>query len=318
MYVDDIVVKTKVGATLIDDLRETFASLNKYRIKLNPKKCVFGVLSGQLLGYLVSARGIEANPDKIKAILAMKEPTNVRGVLQLAGRVAALSRFVGRMGEKALPFYQQLKKSEKFEWTPEASKAFADLKHTLANPPVLTAPHEHEPMFLYIAATKQVVSTVLVVERAEEGKAHGVQRPVYYLSEVLTPTKQRYPHYQKLAYGVYMTAKKLKHYFQEHPIVVVSEAPLSDILNNSDATGRSPYGESCWVRTISPTRSAKQSNRKLSLTSSTSGWKSKLQVLQICRVRGPCTSTGPRDMAEPRQELFSSLPEETRCDTSSR
>lgn len=168
----------------------------------------------------------------------MQEPTNVRGVQQLAGRVAALSRFIGRMGEKALPFYQLLKKSDKFEWTPEGRKAFTDLKHTLLNPPVLVAPREHEPMLLYIAATKQVVSTALVVERAEEGKAHGVQRPVYYLSEVLTPTKQRYPHYQKLAYGVYMTAKKLKHYFEEHPIVVVSEAPLSDILNNSDATGR--------------------------------------------------------------------------------
>jgi diketogulonate reductase-like aldo/keto reductase len=64
-----------------------------------------------------------------------------------------------------------------------------------------------------------------------------VQRPVYYLSEVLSVTKQRYPHYQKLAYGVFMTARKLRHYFQEHPIMVVSEAPLSDILNNPEATG---------------------------------------------------------------------------------
>jgi ribonuclease HI len=93
-------------------------------------------------------------------------------------------------------------------------------------------------MLLYIAATNQVVSSVLVVERAEEGKEHGVQRPVYYLSEVLSPTKQRYPHYQKLAYAIYMTGKKLPHYFECHSIIVVASNPVSSILNNPDATGR--------------------------------------------------------------------------------
>jgi hypothetical protein len=92
-------------------------------------------------------------------------------------------------------------------------------------------------MLLYIAATNQVVSWVLVVERAEDGKEHGVQRPVYYLSEVLSSTKQRYPHYQKLAYAIYMTGKKLPHYFECHSIIVVALNPVSSILNNPDATG---------------------------------------------------------------------------------
>jgi hypothetical protein len=102
---------------------------------------------------------------------------------------------------------------------------------------VLVAPNEKDQILLYIAATTQVASTVLVVEHAEEGKIHGVQLPVYYLSEVLSTTKQRYPHHQKLVYGVFLTIRKLWHYFQEHPIVVVSEAPLSNILN-SEAIGR--------------------------------------------------------------------------------
>jgi hypothetical protein len=76
----------------------------------------------------------------------------------------------------------------------------------LSTPPVLVAPNEKELLLLYITATHQVVSTVLVVERIEEGKAHGVQRPVYFLSEVLSPTKQRYPYYQKLAYSVFIIA----------------------------------------------------------------------------------------------------------------
>ena len=207
VYVDDIVIKTKEARTLIDDLRETFDNLDRYRIKLNPEKCAFGVPSGQLLGYFISQRGIEANPKKIKAIMTMEKPKNLKGVQQLAGRVAALSRFISRMGEKALPFYQLLRKADKFEWTPEANDAFESLKRLLSTSPVLVTPKEREPLLLYIAATHQVVSTVLVVERPEEGKTHGVQRPIYYLSEVLTPTKQRYPHYQKLAYGVFMTAR---------------------------------------------------------------------------------------------------------------
>jgi hypothetical protein len=91
-----------------------------------------------------------------------------------------------------------------------------------------------------------VVNTVLVVEQSEEGKAHGVQRPVYFLSEVQSPTKQRYPHYQKLAYNVFTTARKLRQYFVMHPIIVINEAPLSNILNNPEATDVSPCGESSY------------------------------------------------------------------------
>jgi hypothetical protein len=106
---------------------------------------------------------------------------------------------VARLGKKALPFYALMKKSDKkFDWTEEADQAFAHLKRVLSTPPVLVAPNEKEPLLLCIAATNQVVSMVLVVERGEEGKAHGFQRPVYFLNEVLSPSKQRYPHYKNL------------------------------------------------------------------------------------------------------------------------
>jgi ribonuclease HI len=98
----------------------------------------------------------------------------------------------------------------------------------LSTPPVLVAPKEKEPLLL---------STVLVVERSEEGKALGVQRPVYFISEVLSPTKQRYQQYQKLAYSAFTTSRKLRQYFVVHPLIVVNEAPLSNILNNPSATG---------------------------------------------------------------------------------
>jgi hypothetical protein len=226
VYIDDMVITTRKEESLISDLAETFDNLNRYKLKLNPTKCSFSVSAGQLLGFLVSARGIEANPEKIQAILTMGKPAKLHDVQKLAGRVAALSRFVTRLGEKALPIYALMKKSDdKFEWTEEADTAFAQLKNVLSTPPVLVAPNEKEPLLLYIAATHQVVSTVLVVKRSEEGKTHGVQRPVYFRSKVLSPTKQRYPHYQKLAYSIFTTARKLQQYFAVHPIIVVKRSP---------------------------------------------------------------------------------------------
>src|SRR4051812_31614462 len=118
--------------TLIDDLCETFDNLDRYKIKLNLKKCAFSVPFGQLLGYLISARGIEANTEKIKAILAMEKPKNINGIQQLARRIVALSRFVSQMGEQAMPFYQLLRKIERFKWTTEGQEAFKDLKRLLS------------------------------------------------------------------------------------------------------------------------------------------------------------------------------------------
>jgi hypothetical protein len=160
-------------------LKETFNNLDRYKLKLNPAKYSFGISAGQLLGFLVSAGGIEANLENIQALLTIGKPTKLHEVQQLTGCIAALSRFVTRPGEKALPFYALMKKSDKkFEWTEEADAAFAQLKIVLSTPPVLVTPEEKEPLLLYITATHQVVSTVLVVEQSEEGKAHGVQHPV--------------------------------------------------------------------------------------------------------------------------------------------
>ncbi|KAK1648021.1 hypothetical protein QYE76_065826 [Lolium multiflorum] len=237
-YVDDIAVMTRKGSDLISDLTETFENLRRYKMMLNPLKCVFGVPAGKLLGFIVSNRGIEVNPEKIKAILCIKRPTCLKDVQRLTGCVAAISRFVSRLGEKALPLYKLLKKTDKFVWDEAADAALQGLKEILTSPPILAAPGESEPMLLYLAATNRVISLVIVVERQEEGHEYGVQRPVYYISEVLTESKQRYPHFQKLAYGVFLGSRKLRHYFQEHPVTVVSKAPLSTILNNADATGR--------------------------------------------------------------------------------
>ena len=144
---------------------------------------------------MVSNRGIKANPEKIKAITSLAKPACINDVQRLAGRVAALSRFISRLGEKALPLYQMVKKTDTFVWSDVANAAFEDLKRQLAEPPVLAAPVDKEPLLLYVAANARAVSVAIVVARKEAGKEYPVQRPVYYISEVLIESKQRYPHW---------------------------------------------------------------------------------------------------------------------------
>jgi hypothetical protein len=162
-YVDDIVVKTRKADDLVNDMRVAFDCLRANWVKLNPEKCVFGVPRGMLLGYIVSQRGIEANTEKVAALERMGPIRDLKGVQKVLGCLAALSRFILRLGEKGLPLYRYLKKHERFSWTVEAREALDKLKATLAHAPILTPPQGGEPLYLYVAATTQVVSTVIVV-----------------------------------------------------------------------------------------------------------------------------------------------------------
>ncbi|KAL0444453.1 UNVERIFIED_CONTAM: hypothetical protein Slati_2168000 [Sesamum latifolium] len=134
VYVDDILVKSKKRQQHTEDLKECFDQLRKYGVKLNPQKCTFGVEGGKFLGYLVTQRGIEANPDKITAIRKMKEPQTIKEVQQLAGRIAALNRFISRAADRGLPFFKILQNTKNFLWTDECGRAFMELKSYLKNP----------------------------------------------------------------------------------------------------------------------------------------------------------------------------------------
>jgi hypothetical protein len=172
--VDDVVIKTRNPEDLIADCEETFNNLRKFRWKLNPTKCVFRVPSGKLLGFIVSNWRIEANPEKITAITDMEAPATIKDVQKLTGYMAALNRFISRLGERGLPFFKLLKRQDKFQWMEEAKRALQDLKQHLQSPPILTAPLSGENLLLYIAVTTHVISSAIIVERSEEGNAFGV------------------------------------------------------------------------------------------------------------------------------------------------
>src|ERR1041385_7702210 len=136
-------------------------------MKLNPAKCTFWVPAGKLLGYIVSERCIEANPEKINAIMALQKSASIKGVQRLTGCVAALSRFISRLGEKAIPLYRLLRKSVKFVWDDEADQAVESLKKQLSQAPIMAARKPKEPMLLYISSNNRAISVVVVVEHME-------------------------------------------------------------------------------------------------------------------------------------------------------
>ena len=143
-------------------------------MKLNPSKCVFGVVSGKFLGFMVSQKGIEANPEKVQAIINMASPRTVKEVQKLTDRIAALNRFISRATDKCLPFFKTLKQA--FAWTDECEEAFQDLKRYLSNPPLLSPLKEGENLYLYLAVSTTAVSAALI---REEAKKH---LPIYYVS----------------------------------------------------------------------------------------------------------------------------------------
>ena len=165
VYVDDMLVKSKEELAHLDDLKETFATFKQYQMKLNPNKCVFGVALGKFLGFMVSQRGIKANPKKVQAIINMASPRTVKEVQKLTRRIAALNRFVFRATDKCLLFFKTFKQA--FAWTDECEAAFQELKSYLSNPPLLSPSKEGENLHLYLAVSTTVVSAALI---QEEGK----------------------------------------------------------------------------------------------------------------------------------------------------
>ncbi|XP_059439799.1 uncharacterized protein LOC132172333 [Corylus avellana] len=230
VYVDDMLVKSTLATNHIQDLAEAFQALRLYGMKLNPAKCAFGVSSGKFLGFVVSRRGIEANPEKIKAVLDMQAPRSTKQLQQLTGRVAALNRFISRSTDKCLPFFKVLRKA--FVWDEECEEAFNQLKQYLGNPPLLSRASEGEVLYLYLVVSPTAVSSALVRED------QGTQKPVYFTSRALHGAEERYPRIEKLAFALITSAQRLRPYFQAHTVRVLTEYPLKKVMQKPDVSGR--------------------------------------------------------------------------------
>nr|KYP47968.1 Transposon Ty3-I Gag-Pol polyprotein [Cajanus cajan] len=231
IYVDDMVIKSASANNHLKDLMTVFDEVRRYHMRLNPTKCTFGVAGRKFLGFMLSKRGIEANPDKCQAIVNMRSPRNVKEVQRLAGRIASLARFLPYMAEKSRPIMTLLKKARKFQWTEECEASFQNLKAILTAPPLLTKPNPQLDMVIYISVSEKAISTALVQEQIE-------QMLVYFVSRVLQDAETRYQHLEKTVLALVHTARRLRHYFQSHRIVIRTDCPIVKVLRKPEQAGQ--------------------------------------------------------------------------------
>ncbi|GJZ14792.1 reverse transcriptase domain-containing protein [Tanacetum coccineum] len=235
VYVDDLVIKSHTEEEIIRDIAETFKTLQQINMKLNLKKCTFGMQEGMFLGYKVNADGLKVSPDKADAVLSLPSPGCLKDVQKLNWKLASLNRFLSKSAEKPLPFFKTLKKCTKkndFQWTQEAEVAFRQMKKLIADLPMLTAPKEREELIMYLTAAKEAISAVLMTER------EGEKMPVYFVSRALRGPEINYTPMEKLVLALLSVSMRLKRYFQAHTIVVIINQPIRQLLSNSEITER--------------------------------------------------------------------------------
>ena len=197
--IDDMIAKSKRVEDQAEHLRETFETLLANRMRLNPEDCVFGVIGGKFLGFVVDERGIEANPDKIQAILAIKSPRTVKEVQRLTGCIATLSCFMSKSADRCSTFFHVLKQTN-FKWDEEAEKTFIELKKFLAEVPKLVSPLPGEILYLYVSISDYSLSAVLVAER------HKQQYLIYYISHAFRSSESRYSPIEKSLFALLMAS----------------------------------------------------------------------------------------------------------------
>ncbi|KAM1319373.1 hypothetical protein ACFX2H_004380 [Malus domestica] len=222
VYVDDMIVKSKHVDQHITNLSETFTILKRYRMRLNPNKCAFGVGSSKFLGYMIRQQGIEANPEKIKAIFDMKEPVTSKDIQSLIGKVATLTSFISKATDRCASFFKALKESRKYiTWIDECAKAF---KNYMIKAPLLSKSEVGDTLIIYLSVSASVVSSVLI---RNDGN---VEQPVYYASKALQDAETQYSNIEKLALALVMSARKFRPYFQAYSIIVLTNHFVRQIL----------------------------------------------------------------------------------------
>ncbi|GJW08945.1 reverse transcriptase domain-containing protein [Tanacetum coccineum] len=195
VYVDDLVIKSRTEDEIGRDMEETFQTLREINMKLNPKKCTFGIEEGMFLGYKVSTRRLKVCPDKVDAILSLPSPKCLKD-------------------------------------TTKAEEAFKQMKQLIAELPMLVAPMEKEELIVYLAAAKETLSAVMMTER--EAK----QMPIYFVSRALRGPEVNYTSMEKLVLALVHASKRLKIYFQAHPIIVITDQPIQQVLSRPEVTRR--------------------------------------------------------------------------------
>ncbi|GJT17814.1 reverse transcriptase domain-containing protein [Tanacetum coccineum] len=208
-----MVIKSRSEDEIVKDIEETFKTLREINIKLNPKKCTFGVEEGM---FLVNTKGLKVCPDKVDAVLSLPSLECLKGVQKLNGKLASLNRFLTKSAEKSLPFFKTLKKCTKksdCHWTTEAEEAFKQMKQLIAKLPMLTTLMEKKELNIYLVAAKETVNAVLITERKAK------QMPIYFVSRALRGPEINYTS------------------TLDCPIIVITDQPIQQVLPRLKVAG---------------------------------------------------------------------------------
>ena len=228
VYVDDMIVKSRDRADHLAALQRFFERIRQFRLRLNPKKCTFGVTYGKLLGHIVSECGIEVDPEKIKAILDMPASRNEKEIRGFLGRLQYISRFIARLTDICEPIFRLLRKNQPTVWNDDCQRAFEKIKECLLSPLVLVPPIPGRPLLLYLSVSDIALGCMLA-QLNDSGK----ERAIYYLS------KCKYIMNECLYLALVWATRRLRHYVTEYSILLVSRLdPLRYLFDRPVLTGR--------------------------------------------------------------------------------
>ncbi|XP_039029195.1 LOW QUALITY PROTEIN: uncharacterized protein LOC120163293 [Hibiscus syriacus] len=235
VYVDDMIAKSRTEEEHIQNLRKLFQRLRRYQLKLNPAKCIFGVTSGKLLGFVVSKKGIEIDPDKVKAIQDLPPPNTKKEVRGFLGRLNYISRFISQLTDKCDPVFKLLRKNNPEVWNEECQETLDIIKKYLSNPPILVSPIPDRPLILYLTVFENSMGCVL----GQHDKSGRKEKAIYYLSKKFTDCEVRYPPIQKLCCALVWTTRRLRQYMLYHTTWLISKLdPLKFLMESPALTGR--------------------------------------------------------------------------------
>jgi ribonuclease HI len=225
IYIDDVVVKSASVEGHLDDLRQVLERTRKFGLRMNPKKCTFGVTAGQFLGFLVHERGIEIGLKSQEAVRTMVPPTNKKELQQLIGKINFVRRFISNLSGRIEPFMElvKIKTNEEFRWGAEQQRAFEEIKDYLSRPPVLVPPQQDRPFYIYLSVGDTSIASVVV--QLYDGK----ERVVFYLSRRMLDAETRYSDMEKLCLCLFFTCTKLRHILLSAEVVIICK---SDVIKH--------------------------------------------------------------------------------------
>ena len=233
VYVDDMIVKSQGRADHLSALQRFFERIRQFRLRLNPKKCTFGVTFGKLLGHNVSKRDIEVDLEKIKAIFDMPAPRNEKETIGFLGRLQYISRFIARLTDIWEPSFRLLRKNQPMVWNDDFKHAFEKIKECLLSPPVLVSPIPRRPLLLYLSVSDLALGCMLA-QLDDSGKERA-----NYLSKRMLEYECKYIMIERLCLALVWATRRLRHYVTEYSILLVSRLdPLRYLFDRPVLIGR--------------------------------------------------------------------------------